>query len=194
MRALRRSLGTGLDSLDRTIARYSVGARTPDDVPRQVANGILAKPLRTEAERAFRRRELELVRRHRERLVRAYETLVRVYHGVPPYLGALFGAYETLGLGVRSGLQLGQRESTALDRRIDALFAELRQAGGLGQLLRDVVPSLELTRFETLRGFVREAMRAFAGMDLVIEPPTPFLADLHAAILQPELGDGNGVN
>ena len=186
LKALRRSLETGLDHLEEFVARHAAGASDPDEIARRVAEGIVAEPpSRKKEERTYRRRQIKQARGE-EQLIRAYTALAHPLIGGRLHVGSFFGAYRSLGQDFRSALPAGPPDFPTLERSIDEQLAELSEHGGFATILRASLPDLTLESLVGLREFSRGAFRFVAALGFSLEVPSSFLADLYAALLNPD--------
>jgi hypothetical protein len=188
-KALRQALTAGLDHLDQKIDRYKGNAADPDTIATKVATAMVDEPLRTKAERAYRKKQIADAG-GRDKLILAHASLLRIYLG-----GATLGGFLS-GMG-RFGFDQGRigldDESTRRFKdNVEQQIHELNRSGGLGTLFRSALPTIDLEGFQRLREFMRGATRWMAGLGVSFDASSPFLAEVHHALLRPELPEQNG--
>jgi hypothetical protein len=182
--AVKRALEAGLVHLDAKIDRYKGGATDPDTVAEMVARRSLAEPLRTKQERAYRRKLLADAGGV-EALVRSQASMLRLYLGDATATG-LLAAFTRIGFDVRSKAGLDDADYQHMTENIDRIISQLNNAGGLGTLLRTILPNVDGDGLRRSREFIRDGTRWAAGLGVSFDASSPFLADLHDALLHPE--------
>jgi hypothetical protein len=183
-KTVKKAISAGLDHVDKKIDSYRGAASDPDAVAELVARRSLAEPLRTKEERAHRRK-LVADAGGEQALVRSHASMLRLYLGGATATGFLT-AFTRLGFDLRSKAGLDELAYDKATKNIGGMINELNQAGGLGALLRGALPTMDGENLSHLRDFIRDANRWVAGLGVNFDAPSPFLADLHHALLHPE--------
>jgi DNA-binding transcriptional MerR regulator len=175
-RAIERLVLNSIEDLDPYRSRDGA---TPQRVATAAAEQIVGKRLRTDEERAERRRDLDWARGRTELVARLASTL-------QPFFGALsrtamLEALDHLGVG-----EIARK----LNRTAPGLGEAMAQEAEAGNLeidqVRQALSQLTAQDFDTFVRAGRVLLAAVEALGLEVTPPEPFAADCLNALRRPD--------
>ena len=183
---IRKSLLGGLDYLDRQLAKYDRG--DPDRTAKAIAKALVSERIRSKSGRAWARNQIEGAG-GRDQLEQAYGGLARMFIG-GVNLGGFLAAYKNIGQDFRQLTGLDQQDWAKFEHNMDSQFAEINAAGGMSQILRQVIPQAPPEGLEWLRSYLREVRQWLDTIGVQWSaPPGTFFADVAEALVNPEVQD-----
>jgi hypothetical protein len=179
---IRTSLLTGLDYLDRQLAKYDRG--DPDETAKAIAKALVSERIRSKSGREWARKQIEDAG-GRDQLEQAYAGLARMFIG-GVNLGGFLAAYQSIGQDFRQLTDLDKQAMTKFEQNMDSQFAEINAAGGISHILRQVIPQAPPEGLEWLRNFLREVRQWLDTIGIQWSvPPGTFLSDVDQALVHP---------
>jgi hypothetical protein len=180
---IRKSLLTGVDYLDRQLAKYDRG--DPDKTARAIAKALVSERIRSKTGREWAQKQIEDAG-GRDQLEQAYAGLARMFIG-GVNLGGFLAAYKNIGQDFRQLTALDQQAWAKFEHNMDSQFAEINAAGGITNILRQVIPQAPPEGLDWLRNYLPEVRQWLDTIGVQWStPPGTFLSDVDQALVHPE--------